>query len=358
MLPSKRVAKLVCGLAAVVAAAAQLSATAAPPAPVPVEATSAQACEKIPQRVFVSTPYGTECIAYFISSPRAASPMAVFSFHGDFPAELMQPQRSASMAKVFQDRADRAAKAFSMPYIFVMRPGVLGSTGDHAKRRQPKEFHSMNAAIDKIKARYGIRSIAVSGQSGGGSVVGALLSLGRTDIVCAVPGSGAYDVVGLHKLRSVLAGKPATENRIAAYAARVYSPTEHIAQIPKDTGRRLFVVGDPRDKNTFFEQQRDFAYRVKAAGHHSMLLYAPGAGKLRHGMERVANEVAGLCMLGRTDEQIEQRMGDWWRLEFAKPKPKPANPDAPLQYSNQISPEMMLRFVTPEAPPAIPGPAQ
>ena len=60
----------------------------------------------------------------------------------------------------------------------------------------------MNAAVDMIKERYKIGRLAVAGQSGGGSVVASLLSLGRRDIACAAPASGALDIGGLYRLRA------------------------------------------------------------------------------------------------------------------------------------------------------------
>lgn len=358
---ARRVPALIAALAMVVILQSPARAVAErrpPPAQSidPAAAASAAICEKTPHHVFVTTPLGTECIGYYISAGFETAKTAVLHFHGDFTPDLMgSAEKAEATARGFQKGADRAAEKFKFPFIFVARPGVLESTGDHMKRRQPKEFISINAAIDAIKQRHGIETIALSGQSGGGSVVGAMLTLGRRDIVCAVPGSGAFDVVGLFRLRRTLAGKPPTAETLDRFRQAMYSPIEHIDQIVAAPQRRIFVVGDPRDKNTFFEQQRDFAYRVKTAGHHAVLLYAPGAGDKRHGVGAIANEVAGLCLQGKTDDEIETAMGDWWMREFARPRPLPSDPTKPRQYSNALPPEQRLRLVTPEAPAAIPA---
>ena len=116
-------------------------------------------------------------------------------------------------------------------------------------------------------------------------------------------------------------GRQVTDAQVSAYRARFYSPIEHIAEIPKDGNRRLFVIGDPRDKNTFFAQQRDYAYRVKAAGHHSILLMAPGAGDNKHGVGPIADEVAGLCLQGKSDDEIEKAVGEFWKREHFRSTP-------------------------------------
>jgi Prolyl oligopeptidase family len=306
------------------------------------EATSAAACERTPRQVFVSTAYGTECIRYFVSAGVSAhAPMAVFHFHGDVRRDIAAaPQRVGALARGFQIRADATAARLGSLQVYIGRPGLFGSTGDHARKREPKEFHSLNAALDKIKARFGIERIALSGQSGGGSVVGALLSLGRTDIVCAVPGSGAFDLAELYTVRRARDGKSVTDGRLAQRQARLYSPIEHVDQIPKDPNRRIFVVGDPRDSNTFFSQQREFAERVKAAGHHVVLLSAPGTGPKKHEVGRIANEIASLCLQGRSDAEIKQAVAELWTLERKRP-PKVERPSS-----------------KPEVPPAAPVPAR
>ena len=264
------------------------------------------------------TRFGSECIGFFASSISPNDTAVVFHFPGDFTAEYLAMPID-TWAKQFQRTADSAAKEFAIPFIVIARPGTVTSTGNHNDRKTIKEFHTVSAAIDRIKARYRFQKVAVSGQSGGGSLAGGMLSL-RSDLVCAVPGSGALDFEALNRIRRAQDGKPTTPQESARYLSTRYSPIAHIRGIPRDPKRRIFVVGDPRDRNTFFEQQRDFAYRVHAAGHHAQLLYAPGAGDKRHSVSQVATQVAGLCMQDIPDDQIEAAMAKWWQKAFATKK--------------------------------------
>ena len=296
------------------------------------DAVAPEACESWPTRVFVRTKYGTECVEFYTSPMPKDVSVAVFNFHGDFVETVLNsPNGGRSIMGHLNRSADAAAAKYGIPFINISRPGVLLSTGNHFKRREPKEFASMNAAIDMIKERYGIEKIALAGQSGGGSIVGGLLALGRTDIVCAVPGSGAFDLPQLAGLRAQIAGKPYTEEDRKRYSARFFSPAENVQHVVADAARRIFVIGDPRDQNTYFVQQREFAERLQTAGHHARVLYAPAADKLRHGVTQFAVDVAGLCAIGTSDTEIEAIMSNWWRREIMKPVPRPAPVSGPAQ---------------------------
>ncbi|EWS62285.1 Poly(3-hydroxybutyrate) depolymerase [Hydrogenophaga sp. T4] len=78
------------------------------------------------------------------------------------------------------------------------RPGVYGSTvlNHRYQRRTHEEVAVVSAAIDQIKARYGLDRISLAGQSGGGYLALAMVVSGRTDID-AVAASGAPAAVRL-----------------------------------------------------------------------------------------------------------------------------------------------------------------
>jgi hypothetical protein len=284
------------------------------------DAVAPEACQQWPLRVFARSTYGTECVEFYATAIPEAVPVAVFNFHGDFVDEVMSsPNGGRAIMGRLNRMADAAAKQYGMPFINISRPGILQSTGDHLQRRQHKEYASMSAAIDMIKERYGIEKIALAGQSGGGSIVAGLLALGRTDIVCAAPGSGAFDLDTLAEMRAALSGTPRSEANRQLYKTRYFSPSQHIDKIATDTGRRIFVIGDPRDSNTFFVQQREYAERLKAAGHHVVLHYAPASDERHHGVTQFAIDVAGMCAGGKSDAEIDDAFTAWWRTAIRRP---------------------------------------
>ncbi|HET9470397.1 MAG TPA: hypothetical protein VFO24_04785, partial [Usitatibacter sp.] len=151
-------------------------------------------CARKKYAVWVAHRYGTECIRYYPSAGVDGAERVVFFFHGDV-LDGRKPLPGASVgnsvgAKLAE--AQRAADAHGIPFILVSRPGAFGSSGEHDARRLPKEFHSLDAAVDAIRARHRIREVVLAGQSGGATAVGALLTLGRRDVRCAVASSGGY----------------------------------------------------------------------------------------------------------------------------------------------------------------------
>jgi hypothetical protein len=234
------------------------------------------ACALMKHAVWVEHAHGTECIRYYASLDLQGAKQAVFYFHGD----RLDGARPAN--STYRDNSVRAqlrsanvqAKRFGVPFVMVARPGVYGSSGRHGERRHAKEFHSLNAALDAIKARHGIQSVVLTGQSGGGTVVGALLTLGREDVSCAVGTSGPYETLA------------------------------HVGAIHTDPRRRVFIIGDPRDQQTPFPQQREFAERVRRAGHSVTLVEAQAGGRAFHDLRSAAYLAAALCAKGAATDQI------------------------------------------------------
>jgi poly(3-hydroxybutyrate) depolymerase len=132
---------------------------------------------------------------------------------------------------------------------------VYGSSGDHNQRRRLRELLVINTAVDAIKSKHGVKAFVLSGQSGGGHIVGSLLSL-RQDIICAVITSGAVAV----QQRSLIRGWAGVD---ATGYSDYFDPIDHVAKISRDPGRRIFIIGDPRDTNVPFETQVAFFNKQK-----------------------------------------------------------------------------------------------
>ena len=167
--------------------------------PAPVSAAECRAkrhalwvtAEWVEKGRFSDTPSGgSACIRYFPSSNVAGAEKVLVWIHGD--RVKLSGIRDGSFQKMVNG-AGQMAEWIRMPTIFLSRPGVYGSTGAQHPyvRRTPQEAALVAAAIDALKDKYNWSRLYLSGQSGGGGLVGALLTLGRPDIECALITSGS-----------------------------------------------------------------------------------------------------------------------------------------------------------------------
>ncbi|MBO9537760.1 hypothetical protein [Herbaspirillum sp.] len=259
-------------------------------------------CARLPNAVWVSHRLGTECIRFYVSAglPETgaadAPGIAVIYFHGD---RLAGSQPLGNYGKVspatLVKELEFYHRRFNVPFIMVARPGVFGSSGNHSERRRLKESYSLNAAVDAIKARYGLRQLVLAGQSGGAYTTAALLTLGRTDIKCAVASSGVYAVAELAEIKRAMGNlRPRPGCDVTNYCDQ-YEVIDHVDGIAADPQRRIYLVANPYDTNTRFFLQKRFADKVGAAGHRVEMILAKGKGSDGHSLSHVAYRVAGAC---------------------------------------------------------------
>jgi len=250
------------------------------------------------------------CIRYFPSANARGAETAVIFMHGDVLSGSISHAREAyvksSSRSIQLARAERSAKEIGLPVIRIGRPGTYGSTGaSHLReRRMPVEAYLMNAAVDAIKAKYGYQRIQLTGLSGGGGLVGALLTMGRTDIDCAVVGSGAVSIKTRARLldsKEAQRGQDQTGQPLSA----VYDPIDHIAGVRPDGQRRVFVLGDPLDTAVAFESQREFQQKLVSTGTPATLLTALAVDLKHHELASEAMRVAAWCKSGTPDTQIQ-----------------------------------------------------
>ncbi len=269
------------------------------------EGASKQLCEAAPDRVFIRHDLGTACIAYYATSNRTQYRPAVIYFEGDVPAaDTLKPNFSqkylTNMRQVFGQLAERSGVRF----VFIARPGLFGSSGNHAARRSAGEMLTMDAAVDAVKARLKLGEIVLAGQSGGSTVGAALLTLGRRDVACAVLGSGLLSVVEIEHAHRVRERLP--DIKPALLQVLLFDPTDRLDWIERLQARRIFVLGDPTDTRTPFRQQRQFAERVRALGHHATAIEVAGEGELMHGVAHHTLPAAALCARGADEAAIRQ----------------------------------------------------
>jgi dienelactone hydrolase len=207
-------------------------------------------------------------------------------------------------AEDLRARAARDYRSYGVPYIRLSRPGVYGSSGDHKERRRPREVALANAALDALKEKYRIGRFALSGQSGGGHLVAALLAF-RGDVACAVVTSGVVAV------RERIAAKGWTADSTGY--ADFLDPIEFVARIPRDRNRRIYIVGDPRDRAVPFESQAAYHRALVAAGHDASLVRARASGESHHSLSPLGFLVVNGCLEGVPAPEIAARAADWSR---------------------------------------------
>jgi len=235
--------------------------------------------ERAETAVWVEAAGQKACLRYYaagLKSTPGPNPVAAIWLNGDVlgpggrNAEKRQsgfgPREMVALEQALSDR-------FGVPAIFLGRPGTYGSGGrHHAMRGRPVEAALVDAALDFLKMRYRIGAWALGGHSGGGTLVAEMLAR-RHDLRCAVISSGAA------AYRAYLEARQLT--RPGARLSR-FDPYESLDKVPADPGRRIFVIGDPRETNVPFATQRLYADGLVSRGHAAWLVPLERATDARH----------------------------------------------------------------------------
>ncbi|MEA3640880.1 MAG: hypothetical protein VBE63_13170 [Lamprobacter sp.] len=248
--------------------------------------------------VWVEHERGEECIRYFPGADIRDAPVVIAQFYGDRDRVMRKPpdeirnNSRASQEGYARRQTDRAG----VPVVVVARPGTYGSSGDHRQRRQPKEFVSLDRALDRIKERYGIQRFVLSGHSGGATAAAALLTLGRTDVRCAVLSSGAYDLLERARMLREAKGRRPRSGFDTTGLANPYDPLDQVQGIADDPERLIMILGNPEDSVTPFSLQQTFAKALEAAGHRVQVNIHPARAPTFHNLiGHVAIKTAGQC---------------------------------------------------------------
>jgi len=163
------------------------------------------------------------------------------------------------------------------------------------QRRRKTESELISAALDELKKRYGVEEWVVAGQSGGGHVTSALIAE-RADIVCAVPTSA----VSSPRIRWEMMGR----TRDTTNYADSYEPSNFISKSRTNPSLRVFVLGNPKDKNVFWPSQTVMADSLKMAKIPVETLEGEGTGPDGHGLSNSSRIVAGWCAQDISTEEI------------------------------------------------------
>lgn len=255
-------------------------------------------CPDEPTFVWVEHERGEECIRYFPGDDLRNAPVVIAQFYGDRDKVMRKPveQIRNNTRRSQEGYAARQSGRAGIPVVVVARPGTYGSSGDHRQRRQPKEYYSLNVALDRIKERYGIEHFVLSGHSGGATTAAALLTLGRIDVRCAVLSSGAYSLLTRAEILRKADGRKPRPGRDTTGLINPYDPLDHVDGIVHDAKRLVIVMGNVADTVTPFVFQVEFAKALEEAGHQVRLETHPAREPSFHNLlGRVALESAAQC---------------------------------------------------------------
>lgn len=255
-------------------------------------------CRAAKDRIWVQAAGSVECIAYVAAKSEPPSDTALVFLNGDVPDAELAKEASDDVRQANAKQASNSAQKFGMTVIIVGRPGLMGSTGFHQLGGFAGDADIITHAIDALKTKIGVRRVALAGQSGGSRLIAQILILGRSDVMCAAMGSGAY---GVPRLKS---GGTISTN-IWGQAGRHYMvPLQEIDRMTVEKTRRLFVIGDPADRIAPFAEQRDWFNSLVARNHQALLIETSGGGTDHHGAARAALMAAANCALAKSDSEI------------------------------------------------------
>ena len=317
-------------------------------------ATPAQ-CATIPQAVWTAVAGRGFCIRYYLSTAGGQGTRPAVFLEGDRRSGKFDRQTGEFVADpVARDVdtenlarfADRLSRRTRTAAIYLARIGVDGSSGHNSARRSVLEAMVLNQALDVIKRKHAFEGFHLAGQSGGAANIGGLLAL-RTDIGCAVPGSGPLALVRRGPPR------PGADPLLAKF-----NSLDAIPAIIRNRPGRILVVTDPLDRTVPLETQAKFVRELIRAGGAAEQFFVQGVGEKHHGVTPFSLYVLASCIDGRSRDEIARGLVDLAERRLAAAKARADSGDASRSPSTaaQIAPAPLPGTQTaPGRPEPVPG---
>lgn len=275
--------------------------------------SSPEQCARVLDSLWVEVSGKGDCIRYYehgLSGGENATVLVYFS--GDVMLRTTKGVRhitssyqSFSPMKIEKDMADWSADA-GHPALYLARPGIYGSSGDHNKWRTHREIELMDRALDLLKVRYNIASFILIGHSGGGQIVAALLNR-RRDIAASVLSSG---LVSMKQVTAYWEFRREIPGRLLYDAQSYYDPVDEIWRIRRDPLPEIYVISDPEDRIVPFYSQLYYVRRLRALGLKPHHIYAYAPGPQRHLLAGHAKRAAALFAQGKSAEDIRMALAE------------------------------------------------
>jgi pimeloyl-ACP methyl ester carboxylesterase len=260
----------------------------APDAPLPWSQRASRAdCPDEAGYLWLPLKSGDACLRYFASTDLQGADTAIVYLTGDRDKLLLTrpDQIPANTAQAQTAAMQRLSRQAAVPVVMLARPGTYGSSGDHRlRRRMTEEFEPLYAGLDLLRRRHGIRRLVLWGHSGGATAAAAMLTMGRTDLQCAVMTSAAFDYLERWRINRIRGGPAPSAERGQVLARAMYDPIAHVGGVMPDPLRAVYVLGDPRDTVTPFVLQTEFANALQRAGHRAVVRQVNGRPPEYHDM--------------------------------------------------------------------------
>jgi hypothetical protein len=271
---------------------------------------SQEQCAALPRAVWVEVAGREFCIRYYLSVAGGQGKGPLVLLQGDRLGRLDAatgqfvpgPRDRDVDTKDYNKVATLLSQQAGLPAIYLARPGLDGSSGNHRIRRTTLELLAVNAALDAIKARHGFGGFHMLGQSGGSTLIGGLLGM-RSDLGCVVIGAGLMSYPRV--------------NRSADPGRDFFNAIDRVDEIARKRGTRILLVTDPADRKVPEPGQTDFAKRLRDAGGWVDQFLVQATDEDRHGVLPYARTAAIGCLRGSPTEEISARLAREVRTALA-----------------------------------------
>ncbi|KKX33012.1 prolyl oligopeptidase family serine peptidase [Rhizobium sp. LC145] len=283
--------------------------------------SSPDQCAQVPDGMWIEVDGKGECIRYYghgFSSN--GTPLVLVYFSGDVMLRTPKGERyvgssyaDRSPAVITDEMAQWSTEA-GTPTIFLARPGIYGSSGDHNQRRHSREIDLMNAAMDRLKERYGVSSFVLTGHSAGGQIVAALLNK-RADLHAAVMSS---PLASVKQVAAFWENRRDIPGRFLYDVEAFYDPVEEIDRIKTEPSPRIYVISDPEDRTVPFYSQLYYVRRLRASGLKPQHIYAQAADPAHHLLAEHAKRAATLIARDQPDAVVRRALVELDLLSLSK----------------------------------------
>ena len=255
-------------------------------------------CAVVPGGLWIEVDGKGDCLrSYAQGLNEVDNPKVLVYFSGDVMLKTKAGVRFVSPGyerrspdAIKRDMA-RWSEQAGQPAIFLARPGMYGSSGDHNQRRELREVMLMERALDAIKRRHRVSAFILAGQSGGGHIAASLLNR-RRDVSAVVLSSALLSV------REVTEHWDKRRTVQSANIQALHDPIDYLSRIRTDPKPLIFVLTDREDRIVPYASQLTYVRRLQAAGFEPQHVLLSATDKSRHALARHGQRAAALIARG------------------------------------------------------------